>query len=195
MADPAGEPDRGALRLEFCGSAITSDAGLLPYRELDDAMGLSDTGGEVLAEARTGKNGRHQLVGLLRQSVFGRLAAYEDVNDADRLCRDPAMRWVVGDRATDGTAASASQMGRFETEWLSRAENLSALADLLGQWIDKVHQRRPPRMIVLDMDSSESPTYGEQEGSAYNGHFGCTCYHPLFVFNQLGDVERCALRS
>jgi hypothetical protein len=48
---------------------------------------------------------------------------------------------------------------------------------------------------VLDMDSSESPTYGEQEGSAYSGHFGCTCYHPLFVFNQLGDVERCALRS
>jgi hypothetical protein len=49
--------------------------------------------------------------------------------------------------------------------------------------------------VVLDMDSSESPTYGEQEGSAYNGHFGCTCYHPLFVFNQLGDVERCALHS
>jgi hypothetical protein len=72
---------------------------------------------------------------------------------------------------------------------------LAALADLPGQWIDKVHQRRPPKTIVLDMDSSESPTYGEQEGSAYNGHFGCTCYHPLFVFNQLGDVERCALRA
>src|SRR6516165_4351009 len=203
MADPAGEPDRGALRLDFDrrlmlqfrGSAITSDAGLLPYRELDDAMGLSDTGGEVLADARTGKNGRHQLVGLLRQSVFGRLAGYEDVNDADRLCRDPAMRWVVGDRAITGCAASASQMGRFETKWLSQPENLVALADLPGQWIDKVHQRRPPKTIVLDMDSSESPTYGEQEGSAYNGHFGCTCYHPLFLFNQLGDVERCALRS
>jgi hypothetical protein len=131
---------------------------------------------------------------LLRQSVFGRLAGYEDVNDADRLCRDPAIRWVVGDRAIEGTAASASQMGRFETEWLTRPENLAALADLPGQWIDKVHQRRPPRIVVLDIDLSESPTYGEQEGSAYNGHFGCTCYHPLFVFNQLGDVERCALR-
>jgi hypothetical protein len=72
-------------------------------------------------------------------------------------------------------------MGRFETKWLSRPENLAALADLPGHWIDKVQQRRPPRIIVLDMDSSESPTYGEQEGSAYNGHFGCTCYHPLFV--------------
>ena len=203
MADPTGEADRGALRLDFDrrlrlqfrGSTITSDAGLLPYRELDDALGLTDTGADTLADARTGKNGRHRLAGLLRQSVFGRLAGYEDVNDADRLCRDPAMRWVVGDRAITGSAASASQMGRFETKWLSRPENLAALADLPGQWIDKVHRRRPPKTIVLDMDSSESPTYGEQEGSAYNGHFGCTCYHPLFVFNQLGDVERCALRS
>jgi hypothetical protein len=104
------------------------------------------------------------------------------------------MRWVVGDGAITGSAASASQMGRFETKWLSRAENLAALDDLPGQWIDRVHHRRPPKTIVLDMDSSESPTYGDQEGSAYNGHFGCTCYHPLFVFNQLGDLERCALR-
>ena len=151
-------------------------------------------GADRLADARTSKNGRHRLAGLLRQSVFGRLAGYEDVNDAERLCRDPAMRWVVGDRAITGSAASASQMGRFETKWLSRPENLAALTDLSGQWIDMVHQRRPPKTIVLDMDSSESPTYGEQEGSAYNGHFGCTCYHPLFVFNQFGDVERCALR-
>jgi hypothetical protein len=202
MGDPPGEADRGILRLDFDrrlmlqfrGSAITSDAGLLAYRELDNTLGLTETGADTLADARTGKNGRHRLAGLLRQSVFGRLAGYEDVNDAGRLCHDPAMRWVVGDGAITGSAASASQMGRFETKWLSRPDNLVALADLPGQWIDQVHQRRPPKMIVLDMDSSESPTYGEQEGSAYNGHFGCTCYHPLFVFNQLGDVERCGLR-
>ena len=202
MTDPTGEADRGALRLDFDrrlllqfrGSVITSDGGLLAYRELDDALDLTDTGADTLADARTGKNGRHRLAGLLRQSVFGRLAGYEDVNDADRLYRDPAMRWVVGDRAITGSAASASQMGRFETRWLTRPENLAALADLSGRWIDKVHQRKPPKVIVLDMDSSESPTYREQEGSAYNGHFGCTCYHPLFVFNQLGDLERCALR-
>jgi hypothetical protein len=202
MADPTGESNKETLRLnfdrrlmlQFRGSTITSDAGLLAYRELDDALHLTDTAANRLADARTGKNGRHRLAGLLRQSVFGRLAGYEDVNDAERLCRDPAMRWVVGNRAISESAASASQMGRFETKWLSRPENLTALADLSGQWIDKVRRRRGPKTVILDMDSSESPTYGEQEGSAYNGHFGCTCYHPLFVFNQFGDVERCALR-
>ena len=198
MADPTGEALRldfdRRLLLQFRGSAITSDGGLLAYRELDDALSLTDTATSTLADARTGKNGRHRLSGLLRQSVFGRLAGYEDVNDAERLCRDPAMRWVVGDKAITGFGASASQMGRFETKWLCRPENLAALTDLPGQWIDTVHRRRAPKRIVLDMDSSESPTYGEQEGSAYNGHFACTCYHPLFVFNQFGDVERCVLR-
>jgi hypothetical protein len=86
-------------------------------------------------------------------------------------------------------------MGRFETEWLRRPKNHAALADLPGRQIGKVHTQRPPRTIALDLDTSESPTYGEQKASAYNGHFGCTCYHPPFVFNQFGDVGRCALRS
>src|SRR5215218_1095802 len=77
---------------------------------------------------------------------------------------------------------------------LTQEANPSTLADLSGRWIDRVHARRPVMGTVLDMDSSVSPTFGEQEGSAYNGHFGCTCYHPLFVFNQFGDLERCALR-
>jgi hypothetical protein len=182
------------LTLQFHGSAVTSDAGLLAYRELDDALGLSAMAGEKLADARTGKNGRHALVGLLRQSVFGRLAGYEDVNDAERLRHDPAMRWIVGGKAALSAAASPSQMGRFETRWLTAQKNLSALVDLSGQWIDQVHGRRPPRGVVLDMDSSVSPTHGEQELSVWNGHYACTCYHPLFVFNHFGDLERCALR-
>jgi hypothetical protein len=85
-------------------------------------------------------------------------------------------------------------MGRFETRWLTAEKNLSALADLSGQWMDRVHGRRPPRGIALDMDSSVSPTHGEQEMSVWNGHYACTCYHPLVLFNQFGDLERCALR-
>ncbi len=158
-------------------------------------MGLTALAGNVLADGRTGKNGWHGVVGLLRQSVFGRLAGYEDVNDADRLGRDPAMRWIVGGKAVERGGASTSQMGRFETEMLATNDNLAALADLSGAWIDRVHGRHPPKIVVLDMDSSVSPTYGEQEGTAYNGHFACTRYHPLFVFNQFGDLERCSLRS
>jgi hypothetical protein len=202
MANPAGESNGEALRfdfdrrlmLQFRGSVVTSDAGLLAYRELDDALGLSGMASEVLADARTGKNGRHGLVGMFRQSVFGRLAGYEDVNDAERLRHDPAMRWVVGGRAAISGAASPSQIGRFETRWLATEKNLSALADLSGRWVDRVHSRRPPRGILLDMDSSVSPTHGEQEKSCWNGHYECTCYHPLFLFNQFGDLERCALR-
>ena len=202
MAYPMGEAKLEPLRvdfdrrlkLEFHGSDISSDGGLLPYRELDDALGLTELGGVVLAETRRGKNTRHLLVGLLRQSVFGRLAGYEDVNDAERLGRDPVMRAIVVRKGLDRLAASASQMGRFETEWLATDDNLAALIELSGAWIDRVHDRRPPKMIILDMDSSVSPTYGDQEGSAYNGRFGCTYYHPLFVFNQFGDLARSLLR-
>src|SRR5271170_4268825 len=131
MANPTGEAADRALRLDFDrrlklrfhGSSITSDAGLLAYRELDEALGLTAMADDDLVDARTGRNGRHAWTGLLRQSVFGRLAGYEDVNDAERLSRDPAMRWIVGERAVDAVAASASEMGRFEIEWLARPTN------------------------------------------------------------------------
>src|ERR671932_2511661 len=201
MADATGdarEPLRVAfdrrLKREFHGARITSDGGLLAYRELDDALGLTVMGVSTLAEGRRGKNIHHRLLGLLRQAVYGRLAGYEDVNDVERLARDPAMRAIVSREGLDRPAASTSEMGRFETDWLATEANLAALTDPSGAWIDRVHARRPPDGIILDMDSSESPTHGEQEGSAWNGHFGCTCYHPLFVFNQFGDLERCLLR-
>jgi hypothetical protein len=111
------------------------------------------------------------------------------------LCVDPAMRQVVGERAAERTAASTSQMGRFETEILTQAKNLKVLMSLPGQWVDQVRLRKPVTKLILDMDSSDSPTYGNQEGSAYNGYFGYTCYHPLFCFNQFGNVEGALLRN
>ena len=148
MANAAGESQEPHLRLgfdrriklEFHGARISSDGGLIAYRELDGALGLTDLAASVLDDGRRGRNIRHKLPSLVRQAVLGRLAGYEDVNDAERLADDPVI-------------------------------------------------------VSIGMDSSVSPTYGGQQGTACNGHFGCTCYHPLFLFNQYGDLERCLLRS
>ena len=184
----------GSVRLEFRGATVSSDSGLLAYRDVDDVFALTATASAALKDCRTGTNIRHSLTALLRQSIYSRLAGYDDLNDADRLAVDPVMRQLVGGRATDKEAASTSQMARFETEVLTQADNLAALMELPGKWIDRVQQRRRTDRIILDLDSSVSETHGQQEGSAYNGYFECTCYHPLFCFNQDGDLERALLR-
>jgi hypothetical protein len=182
------------LRLEFHGARITSDAGLLACRELDGALGLTEAGPAHLRETRGGRNVQHELVPLLRQSVYSRLAGYEDTNDAARLAKDPAMQAVVGCRALEKQAASTNTLSRFETEVLVTEENLRGLRRLNADWVDRAMRQTKHQRIILDMDSSESPVYGEQEGAAYNGHFECVCYHPLFCFNQFGDCEGVMLR-
>jgi hypothetical protein len=182
------------LRLEFHGARITSDAGLLACRELDGALGLTEAAPTYLRETRGGRNVQHELVPLLRQSVYSRLAGYEDTNDAVRLASDPAMQAVVGRRALEKQAASTNTLSWFETEVLVTEENLKGLNQLNAEWVDQAMMRTRHQRIILDMDSSESPVYGEQEGASYNGHFECVCYHPLFCFNQFGDCEGAMLR-
>ncbi len=116
------------IRLEFHGATITSDAGLLAFRELDDALDLTPIASDYLQESRTGRNIRHHLVPLLRQSIYSRLAGYDDTNDAERLSQDPAMTVVVGWQGSDRNAARTNTMSRFETETLTQEDNLKGLA-------------------------------------------------------------------
>src|SRR4051812_6849925 len=139
MADATGEakgPLRVAfdrrLKLEFHGARITSDGGLLAYRELDDALGLTATAASAVAEDRRGKNIRHRLLGLLRQAIYGRLAGYEDVNDAERLARDPAMRAIIGREGLGRLGAPGSEMGRLEAGRLGPQENFPGPSAVLG---------------------------------------------------------------
>ena len=145
MAHPMGESKQGCLRvdfdrrlkLEFHGSKVTTDAGLLAYRELDASVELTEMVGDVLADSRTGMNGRHGMVGQFRQSVFGRLGGYDDVNDADRLSLDPVMRWIVGGHAVTkppATSAPAGVTNQFgeESQQFSRGE-ISMLQNLVSR--------------------------------------------------------------
>ena len=147
-----------------------------------------------LQETHGGRNVQHEMVPLLRQSVYRRLAGYEDTSDAVRLAKDPAMQAVVGRCAMEKQAASSNTLSRFETETLVTEENLRGLEQLNTQWTGQAMARTPHQRVILDMDSSESRVYGEQEGAAYNGHFETACYHPLFLFNELGDCEGAMLR-
>ena len=197
-----GESENGALklqfdrrlRLEFRGAKVTTDAGLLAVREVDEALLLTEMAGETIQDNRAGRNVQHEIAGLLRQSVYARLAGYEDVNDQELLLRDPAMRAAVGRKALERNAASSQTVARFETDILTQEDNLEALSNLNHSWVSKAISSTKTKKIILDMDSSEFPVHGNQEGSAYNGHFCSRCYHPLFVFNQFGDCEGAVLR-
>ena len=182
------------VRLDFRGATITSDAGLLACPELDAALGRTETANDYIHESRTGRNVQHPLLPLLRQSVYSRLAGYEDTNDAERLAQDPAMRVSVGWQGTDKQAASTNTMSRFETEVLTQEENLDGLARLNVEWVARAMAQTSHQRVILDMDSSESPVHGQQEGVAYNGHFESVCYHPLFLFNHFGDCAGAMLR-
>ena len=183
------------IKFKFCSSTISSNAGLFLYRELDEQLRLTEDAAVNLIDIRSGSNKQYKLLDLLRQSIYLRLAGYEDVNDSDRLRTDPVLRYILGGKVTDTVAASSSEIGRFETQYLTQPDNLNVLKNINRSWIDKAHQNRKLKNIILDIDSSESEVYGNQEGANYNGYFGCKCYHPLFCFNQFGDLENVMLRS
>lgn len=134
------------------------------------------------------------LADLLRQSVYSRLAGYEDVNDAERLGHDPTFRLIGSEKVWDRGVALTSRLQSFETELLAGEENFAGLAAINRGLIAEAEAFDSSQRVVLDMDSAEVPVYGEQEQSAYNGHFESTCYHPLLLFNREGDCLGAKLR-
>src|SRR6266446_6903557 len=158
-----------SLRVDFQGARVTSDGGLLVVRELDERLRLSDLVDRHLSDSRRGKNIQLSLADLLRQSIYSRLAGYEDVNDAERLSQDPVFRLIGSEKIWERGAALTSRLQSFETELLTQPENLAGLALLNRELIGKAEAIESPRRIVLDMDSTEIRVYGQQEQSAYNG--------------------------
>src|SRR5450756_1351998 len=145
-----------SLKVDFQGSRVTSDGGLIPVRELDARLGLGELITQHLSDSRRGKNTQLPLTDLFRQALYSRIAGYEDVNDAERLAHDPTFRLIGSEKIWERGAALTSRLQTFETE---------------------------------------IPVYGQQENSAYNGHFESTCYHPLLLFNREGDCLAAKLRS
>ena len=184
----------GLLKVDFQGSRITSDGGLISVRELDERLGLSELIAEHLTDHR-GVNSRLPLADLFRQSVYSRLAGYEDVNDAERLSQDPTFRLIGSEKTWDRGVALTSRLQSFETEILAEEENVTGLAAINRELIGKAEVMDSRQRVVPDMDSTEIPVYGQQEGSAYNGHFESTCYHPLLLFTGEGDCLTAKLRS
>src|SRR6266851_2325441 len=183
-----------SLRVEFQGARVTSDGGLILVRELDERLGLGELVDRHLSDSRRGKNIQLPLADLLRQSIYSRLAGYEDVNDAARLSQDPTFRLIGSRKIWERGAALTSRLQSFETEVLTQEENLAGLAALNRELLARVEAIASPRRIVLDMDSTEVRVHGRQEQSAYNGHFESTCYHPLLLFNREGDCLAAKLR-
>jgi len=176
-----------SLNVDLQGSQVTSDGGLILVRELVERLGFGDLVAQHLTDSRRGKNTQLPLADLLRQSVYSRIAGYEDVNDAERLSQDPTFRLIGSEKIWDRGAALTSRLQTFETEMLGEEENSAGLGRLNRALIGKAEAMDSACRAVLDMDSTEISVYGEQEQAVYNGHFESTCYHPLLLFNREVD--------
>ena len=145
-----------SLRVDFQGSRVTSDGGLVLVRELDERLGFSDLIARHLTDSRA-KNTQLPLADLLRQSIYSRMAGYEDVNDAERLAQDPTFRLIGSEKIWERGAALTSRLQSFETELLTQEKNLAGLAAINRELLAKVETIESPQRVVLDMDIDRDP--------------------------------------
>lgn len=167
------------LAVAFDGGAITSDAGLVLLREFDERLGVTAAFSALVADPRDRRFIDHQLLPLLRQRVYQIAAGYEDANDATALRHDPTLCAVTA----PGRPALASQptLSRLENgvQW----ESIRLLETQGTEWLCR-HERRGPREeIILDVDSTEDPTHGQQPFTFFNQHYAGYMYHPVLIFD------------
>jgi len=195
-----GESQREAIRpdynrsimIDFQGASLSSDTGFILLREVDERFKVIDPMKDCLEDLRLPSHTRHSMVQMIRQRVFQIAAGYEDCNDADLLRVDPALRLALGKDHRLG--ASQSMLSRLENDILGNVMGLEALAGALTRATDALLKRKNKRRLIIDLDCSEDPAHGKQEGVAYNGHFGKNCFHPLFCFTSEGDCLGARLR-
>jgi hypothetical protein len=185
-----------ALEAAFDGGRLTSDGGLLWLARMDKELGLCERVSECVEEWRNRK-GRHSLVSLIRQRVFQIACGYEDQNDSDTLREDPLLKMVCGALPESG-ANLASQ------PTISRMENAAtrSCCHQIGKILFELYltQREEdgaaPERVLLDFDSTDDPTHGDQEGNYYHGYYGQHIYHPLLVFDgESGHLITTLLRA
>jgi hypothetical protein len=166
---------------DFEGGRITSDAGGLLLRELDQRYRLAENVTHCLHDPREGHKVKHDLLTLVRQRLFAIAQGYEDNNDAATLAKDPAFKIMAG-RAPESAGDLASQptLSRFENR--VNAKDLRRLSDWLLELYLKTHPG-PRKTIILDMDATDDPTHGKQQLSFFHGYYEEHMYHPLLVFD------------
>ena len=178
--------------IDFQGAQITSDVGFLLVREIDDRFKIIDPIKDCLEDLRSLTHSKHSSIQMVRQRVYQIAAGYEDCNDADYLRIDPALRLALGKDHQVGD--SQSMLSRLENEVLGNAMGLEALDGALIRTADALLRRKNKRRLIIDLDSTEDPAHGKQEGVAYNGHFAKNSFHPLFCFTNESDCLRAKLR-
>ena len=195
-----GEAQKEAIRpdfnksifIEFAGAKITSDAGFLLMREVDQRFGIIESGCSHIVDDRSASHKKHTFEQMIRQRVYQMAAGYEDCNDADNLRIDPAMRLALDKGQQYG--ASQSVMSRLENDILGTTGGRQALDTMINRSTDALLKKKKKKRVILDIDSTEDPAHGNQDQMAYNGHFGKNCFHPIFCFTSDGAGLAAKLR-
>jgi len=171
------------IQVDFCGGQISSDAGLLPLRAFDQRHRLTLSLAEHVSDPREEERVHHSILSLFRQRIYQIIAGYEDANDADRLRHDPAFQ-LLADQPLGEPLGSQPTLSRWENAPSPR--DLLKLQDALLDWFVKIcgKQVRKRGEILLDVDSTDDPTHGQQQLSFFNGGYDQHMYHPLLIFER-----------